>query len=77
MMGFADGRKYQANSFFGDIKKIWRWTITNNDYFEFKKLLDELIVLNQSDYETKTKEMRDYWFNNNSIDNIDKIKDFK
>ncbi len=77
MMGFTDGRKYQANSFFGDIKKIWHWTITNSDYFEFKKLLDDLILLNQSDYEIKTKEMRDYWFNNNSSSPaFIKIKDF-
>ena len=66
MMNLADCRKYQANSFFGDIKKIWQWTITNNDYFEFQKLLDDLIKISQSDYEIKTKDMRDYWFNNNS-----------
>ena len=66
MMNLADCRKYQANSFFGDIKKIWQWTITNNDYFEFQKLLDDLIKISQLDYEIKTKDMRDYWFNNNS-----------
>lgn len=76
MMDFARDRKYQANSFFGDISKIWRWTIINNDYLEFKKLLDELILLNQSDYEIKTREMRDYWFNNNSSGIVfDKIRD--
>ena len=77
MMSFMDGRKYQANSFFGDFKKIWRWTIKDNNYLNFKSLLDELIILNQSDYEVKTKRMRDYWFYTSTLNPAYlKIKNF-
>lgn len=77
MMSFIDGRKFQANSDFGDFKKIWRWTIKDNSYLNFKSLLDELITLKQSDYEAKTKRMRDYWFNTNTLNPAHlKIKDF-
>jgi len=76
-MEFTNDRKYLANSFFGDISKIWHWSIINEDYLRFKELMDQLISINEIDYEKKIKDMRSYWF---SIDENEpshlKIKKF-
>ena len=65
-MTFASSRKYEANSFYGDITKIWKWTIINDNYENFKTIINNLEIINQQKYEKEIYNMRKYWFNCNS-----------
>ena len=46
------------------LEKIWKWTVTDNDYRKFEALMDELFFLDQEKYEDQIKQSVNYLFDN-------------
>ena len=45
------------------LNNIWKWTIINNDYENFRLSLNELIEINELKYEKSIQKDLNYWFN--------------
>ena len=65
--------KWSSSQFNNDLE-FWPWTIENSNQSNFDNLSNDLLNLDQNDYEHKISKIHKYWFEDNNYESDNIIK---